>query len=152
MRRSELALHRHGELAEAILATISLPILAPPRMIDGRALIDGSLLDNLPIAPMAATGEGPVVAVDVKPRRTRTPGERRRSKSGPPLGETIARVLQLATTDTTNATERHADAVIRAGVEGVGLLEFHQIDVAREAGREAARKALERGLLSRISS
>lgn len=150
LRRSELVIHRHGSLAEAILASISLPILAPPRILDGRALIDGSLLDNLPVAPMAQSGEGPVIAIDVKPRRSRSPGERRRSKSGPPLGETIARVLQLATADTTEATERHADIVIRPGVEGVGLLEFHQIDAAREAGRAAARRALERGVLSRL--
>jgi CRP-like cAMP-binding protein len=29
--------------------------------------------------------------------------------------------------------------------EGVGLLEFHQLDVAREAGRVAAREVLEAG-------
>jgi EmrB/QacA subfamily drug resistance transporter len=150
LRRSELAIHRHGSLAEAVLASISLPILAPPRILDGRALIDGSLLDNLPIEPMTRNGEGPVIAVDVKPRRSRSPSERRRSKSAPPLGETIARVLQLASADTTDAADRHADVVIRAGVEGVGLLEFHQIDVAREAGRQAAGKALDRGLLSRV--
>ncbi|HWF26263.1 MAG TPA: patatin-like phospholipase family protein, partial [Solirubrobacteraceae bacterium] len=150
LRRSELAIHRQGSLAEAVLASISLPILAPPRMLEGRALIDGSLLDNLPVEPMARSGEGPVIAVDVKPRRSRSPSERRRSKSAPPIGETIARVLQLASADTTDAADDHADVVIRAGVEGVGLLEFHQIDVAREAGRQAAGKALERGLLSRV--
>lgn len=53
-------------------------------------------------------------------------------------------MLQLATADTTGA-DRHADLVIRAAVEGVGLLEFHQIDAAREAGRRAAWEALERG-------
>jgi hypothetical protein len=34
--------------------------------------------------------------------------------------------------------------VIRAHTEGVGLLEFDQLDTAREAGRAAAREALER--------
>ncbi|HWF25715.1 MAG TPA: DHA2 family efflux MFS transporter permease subunit [Solirubrobacteraceae bacterium] len=142
LRRSELVVHRYGSLAELVLASISLPILAPPRIHDGRALIDGSLLDNLPVAPMADTGEGPVIAVDVK-TRTKSGSRPRRSSSPPPLGETVARVLQLATTNTTDAAARHADFVIRVGVEGVGLLEFHQIDVAREAGRVAGREALE---------
>ena len=35
-----------------------------------------------------------------------------------------------------------ADVVIRPDSAGVGLLEFHQIDQAREAGRTAAREAL----------
>jgi NTE family protein len=33
--------------------------------------------------------------------------------------------------------------VITPRPDGVGLLEFHQLDAAREAGRAAARKALE---------
>ena len=150
VRRGELVVHRQGSLATAVLASISLPILAPPRVVDGRVLLDGSLLDNLPIAPMASTGEGPVIAVDIKSRAGRPGGADHRGESGrrrsrpaiPPLGETIARVLQLAAADTTAAAERHADFVITAAVEGVGLLEFHQIDAARDAGRRAARAAI----------
>ena len=40
------------------------------------------------------------------------------------------------------ATMTKADVVIRPDSAGVGLLEFHQIDQAREAGRTAAREAL----------
>jgi EmrB/QacA subfamily drug resistance transporter len=151
VRRSELVIHRDGSLAQAVTASISLPILAPPRVDNGHLLVDGSLLDNLPIAPLAASGEGPVIAVDIKPRVARA--VRPADAAGrmprpprtriPPLGETIGRVLQLAAADTTAAASRHADFVIRAGVEGVGLLEFHQIDAARQAGRRAALEALE---------
>jgi NTE family protein len=40
------------------------------------------------------------------------------------------------------ATLARADVVIRPDTRGVGLLEFHQIDHAREAGRTATREAL----------
>jgi hypothetical protein len=33
--------------------------------------------------------------------------------------------------------------LIKPRAEGVGLFEFHQLDAARDAGREAARDALE---------
>ena len=39
----------------------------------------------------------------------------------------------------------HADRTIKPRAEGAGLLEFHQLDVARESGRAAAREALEEG-------
>lgn len=39
-------------------------------------------------------------------------------------------------------TIAEADVMIRPGSRGVGLLEFHQIDQAREAGRTATREAL----------
>jgi predicted acylesterase/phospholipase RssA len=41
-------------------------------------------------------------------------------------------------------TSWHPDLVIEPRAVGVGLLEFHQIDAAREAGRVAAREAIER--------
>ena len=61
----------------------------------------------------------------------------------PRLGETLTRVLLLGSSKTSEAARRHADLTIEPRNDGVGLLEFHQIDRAREAGREAARSALE---------
>jgi predicted acylesterase/phospholipase RssA len=59
------------------------------------------------------------------------------------LGETLTRVLLLASSNTSGAARRHADLVINPRNEGVGLLEFHQLDRARDAGRRAAEAALE---------
>ena len=52
-------------------------------------------------------------------------------------------MLLLGSANTSEAARRHADLVIKPRAEGVALLEFHQIDAAREAGRAAAREALE---------
>ena len=51
-------------------------------------------------------------------------------------------MLLLGSANTSEAAYRHADLVISPRAPGVGLLEFHQIDEAREAGRAAARDAL----------
>jgi predicted acylesterase/phospholipase RssA len=53
-------------------------------------------------------------------------------------------VLLLGSENATEAARRHADVLIMPRAEGVGLLEFHQLDTAREARRVAAREALER--------
>ena len=80
-------------------------------------------------------------------RRDRRLAWAARTASGPTrvptLGETLARVLSLGSANTSEAARRHADLVIKPRAEGVGLLEFHQLDVAVEAGRVAARAALE---------
>jgi NTE family protein len=83
---------------------------------------------------MAESGEGPVIAVDVT-NRVETAGE-------PTLKETLWRTVTLGSIDTALAAQQHADLVIAPGDDGVGLLEFHQIDTMREAGRRAAREAL----------
>jgi NTE family protein len=45
--------------------------------------------------------------------------------------------------DTVAAAKRHADIVIQQSLEGIGMLDWSQLDQAREAGREATRAALE---------
>jgi NTE family protein len=53
-----------GRLMDAILATIALPGIFPPRMIDGLELVDGGTLDPVPVAPARTLAPRlPVVAV-----------------------------------------------------------------------------------------
>ncbi|MBV9046907.1 MAG: DHA2 family efflux MFS transporter permease subunit [Solirubrobacterales bacterium] len=149
LRSGQLVVKRSGPLWEGVGFSINIPIIGPPQVRGGDLLIDGSLVDNLPVRSMAELGEGPIIAVDVKAtfnrgddRRQRPVGREPRERI-PSLAETITRVLLLGSANTSEAARQHADLTIRPRAEGVGLLEFHQLDVAREAGRDAARSALE---------
>jgi NTE family protein len=155
LRNASLVIDRSGLLQLAVGSSMALPLIAPPQLRAGRVLIDGSLLDNLPLAPMSSTGEGPVLAVDIKggeasaqPERPGTAASERRDSArrgprAPSLPGTISRVALLSSSNTTEAARMHADHTIEVRVSGVGLLEFHQIDEARAAGRRAASDALE---------
>jgi NTE family protein len=151
LRSGRLEIARHGPLWEAVGLSICLPVIAPPQIRGHGLFVDGSLADNLPVKTMADMGEGPIIAVDVKAtfERSRSgPAVVRASGDRPPrppsLGETLTRVLLLGSENTSEAARRHADLLIKPRAEGVGLLEFHQLDAVREAGRAAAREALER--------
>jgi predicted acylesterase/phospholipase RssA len=52
----------------------------------------------------------------------------------------------LGSQNTAEAARRHADLVIKPRAQGVGLLEFHQLDTAREAAasRPARRSSARR--------
>jgi predicted acylesterase/phospholipase RssA/CRP-like cAMP-binding protein len=158
LRSGRFVLQRYGPLWETVGFSMCLPVIAPPQIRGRELFIDGSLVDNLPVGAMADLGEGPVIAVDVKAtfersakgRRGATDGQaerparqKRRAERPPGFGETLTRVLLLSSANTSDAARRHADLVINPRAEGVGLHEFTQIDAAREAGRAAARKALE---------
>ncbi len=52
-------------VADAVVASCALPGIVPPRIIDGRAYVDGAVVENLPVRLAAALGEGPVLAVNV---------------------------------------------------------------------------------------
>jgi predicted acylesterase/phospholipase RssA len=149
LRSGQLVVARSGPLWESVGFSISIPILGPPAVRGDNLFIDGSLVDNLPVAAMSDMGEGPIIAVDVKATFDRSsaghrPTDGRTGAERPPgLGETLTRVLLLGSANTSEAARRHADVVIRPRTDGVGLLEFHQLDTAREAGRVAARQALD---------
>ena len=144
LRSGRLEVARWGPLYEAIGFSLCLPIVAPPQVRGREMFIDGSLVDNLPVGLMAGLGEGPVIAVDVKASLGHAEGGRASAGTlrPPSLAETLTRVLLLGSANTSEAAYRHADVVISPRAPGVGLLEFHQIDEAREAGRAAARDAL----------
>ena len=78
----EAVVHRTGPVVDAVYPSLAIPGVFPPvATTDGRLLVDGGVLDNLPVETMAATGEGPVIAVDVTGRlrpfqRSRAPGVR----------------------------------------------------------------------------
>ncbi len=160
LKSAELVVVRSGLVGDAVGHSMALPVIGPPQLRDGRFVVDGSLVDNLPVATMAEMGEGPIIAVDVKASfkasaaangngngaSTNGNGHHHHEDGPrvPGLPETLTRVLLLASADTSAAARRHADLTITPRNDGVGLLEFHQLDAAREAGRVAAREALDR--------
>lgn len=56
---------QRGPVDEAIRASIAIPGIVAPHVLDGRLLADGGILDPLPIAPMAAVQADLTVAVSV---------------------------------------------------------------------------------------
>ena len=54
-----------GSLAQAMRATVSLPGVFPPVELDGRVLVDGGVMNNVPADVARSMGAGVVVAVNV---------------------------------------------------------------------------------------
>jgi NTE family protein len=156
----ELIVHRTGPMADAVYSSMALPGVYPPIPTgDGRLLVDGGVLDNLPVEAMARRAEGPIIAVDVSQRLGMVPPAARpglerlarrirllltgNERPMPPLRETIHWTIALGSNDTVAAGIRHADLVISPRVEGIGILDWKQLPRALEIGRQAAREAIE---------
>src|SRR5207244_8810853 len=124
----------------AVGASMRLPGLVPPLARDGRLLVDGGVLNNLPIDVMATTGEGPVIAIDAMDRRL----ERgRRAVQPPSITEVLARSAMLSSVRAAGAHRARAQLVIAPDVGAAGLLEFARLDGMVDAGRRAADAQLE---------
>ena len=139
---SRLVIHRRGSVTEAVGASMSIPGLVPPLSRSGRLLVDGGVLNNLPIDAMADSGEGPIVAVDVV-RRLEVSAE-----DEPPLPsimETLSRATVLGSVERAERNRELALLVITPEAQDIPLRDFRALDRAVEAGRAAARAALDAG-------
>ena len=73
LTQAEKVVHRQGLLVDAIRSSMSLPGILLPCYHDGDILVDGALLDNLPIDVMCSVFKGnKVIAVDVEPKKDLT--------------------------------------------------------------------------------
>lgn len=61
----EQLIFREGNLADVVCASMAVPGLFVPVEIGGRVLVDGGLVENVPISPLAKMGAGITVAVDL---------------------------------------------------------------------------------------
>jgi NTE family protein len=144
---SRLVIHRHGSVTEAVGASMSIPGLVPPLSRSGRLLVDGGVLNNLPIDAMADSGEGPIVAVDVV-RRLEAAAED--EPALPSIMETLSRATVLGSVERAERNRELALLVITPETQDIPLRDFRSLDRAVEAGRAAARAALDAGARDQI--
>jgi NTE family protein len=140
---SRLVVHRRGTVVSAVGASMSIPGVAPPVRRLGGLLVDGGVLNNLPVDHMAETGEGPVVAVDVI-RRLEAPREGEEPPL-PSITETLARATVLGSVERAERNRALARLLIAPDVQDVALREWSALERAVDAGRRAAEDALAGG-------
>ncbi len=128
----DLVILDHGSLAEAMRISMSIPGVFPPYHYQGRLLVDGGLVQNLPVETVKAMGAEVVIAVDVStPLRTRD----KLQNFIQVLDQTIAIHLIKAT----EQQAKLADLVIRPDLSAFASGDFKQAQGILEAGTEAAR-------------
>ncbi len=125
-----------GDLASALRASMAVPGLFAPVERDGRLLVDGGVVANLPVDAARAMGADIVIAVDLR--------EPLASRRRP---ESVAGVLSqsldaLARREVQRALEG-ADIVIRPDVGDWGMLDFQAGPELIERGLTAARSQAE---------
>jgi len=137
---SRTVVHRRGPLIEAVGASMSIPGLVPPLARGGKLLVDGGVLNNLPVDLMHDSHEGPVIAIDVV-RRVEFEDVSETPRL-PSIMETMTRATVLGSVERAERNRSLAALVISPDVQDVGLRQFGALDRAVAAGRAAAEAAL----------
>jgi NTE family protein len=120
----------HGSLAEAMRATMSLPGIFPPIEVEGRVLVDGGAMNNVPADVVRQMGADVVVAVNVGYM-----GDTRSvnySLLGL-MGQTVDVMMQA----NTRVAMRSADIVINPPLAGFGSLDWRRSEELAADGYRA---------------
>jgi NTE family protein len=75
-RTGELVVLRSGSLIDAVRASMSVPGLFVPPLVDGRQLVDGGLVQNLPLETVFEMGAEHAIGVRLAPEWDRRPAPR----------------------------------------------------------------------------
>ena len=142
---ARMVVHREGPLVEAVGSSMAIPGLAPPVSYGAQLLIDGGVLNNLPVDVMVAHEPGPVLAVDVMRRLDLDEVKKSSRQTLPTILEILARATVLGSVERAEASRALAQTVITPDVQEIALRDFRHLDRAVEAGRRAAEEALAAG-------
>ena len=155
---SEVVIHQAGFLSKALRATASLPGIAVPLVDQHNLLVDGGVLNNLPVDIMRELCGGSVIAVNVSPEKDLTveceqfpspwkvlwdrifPSQK--TINVPNILDLLMRATMVGSIHQTNAVKIAADLYLQPPVERFKLLDFKAFDEIVTAGYEYARKEL----------
>ncbi|UCF09638.1 MAG: patatin-like phospholipase family protein [Candidatus Bipolaricaulota bacterium] len=141
LETGEQVILREGSLGEAIAASTAVPGVFPPVSHDGRYLIDGGILDKIPVDVAIDLGAEAVVAVDTGAPLTR---EVHTSFDALLQSERItSRRLTALQLDLAAEQLGGRLLVIRPPIGWMTMFEFAQLPQAVAAGETAAREKLD---------
>jgi NTE family protein len=120
-----------GSLPRAMRATMSLPLIFPPVEADGRVLVDGGAMNNVPADVARAMGSDVVIAVNVGEIGDREAINRTLFGVA---GDTLDSMMRAST----RRAMASADLVITPVLKGFGSLDWRRSGELEEAGYQAA--------------
>jgi NTE family protein len=130
----EKVVFRDGPIADAVRASISIPGIFVPEKLNGRILVDGGVVDRVPVSVVKEMGADIVIAVDVS--------QVKRNAEISSIYDVIMQSIDIMQKELVSNREIASDAMIRPGVEMYSSRAFTNIDEIIAIGEIEARKQI----------
>lgn len=134
--KGERVVFTSGPVDLAVRASISIPGIFEPVEWEGKILVDGGVIDRIPIAAVREMGADLVIAVDVVPRFQEV-----QIRS---IFDVIAQTLGVMERQMLSQQMIETDVLIHPELSEIGPTAFHQVEECIRLGEEAARAHVER--------
>lgn len=122
-----------GPLARAIRASCAIPGVFQPVELQGRLLVDGGTVDNLPVAVAREKGADIVIAVDISQNVI--------NYNISNLVDVTLQAVHIMFSENVSQRRRDADVLISPAVGSVAMMDFTQKKRLMQAGIEAGQQA-----------
>jgi NTE family protein len=143
-----LHVHERGTLWKALRATCAIPGVLPPLFAHGQVLVDGGVIDNLPVGEMRKRLAGEIVAVDVAgnyrmeshmdetelPPWWRLLPEWFGTRKRPSIAQILLRSGMVNSVATLQRQRKQTKLLLKPMLPGIDLLEWREFDRAIELG------------------
>ncbi len=136
---------KSGNLAKAMRASMAVPGAFTPVRMDGMVLVDGGILNNIPVEVVKAMGADIIIAVDVGVTST----EKSAESDFHSLGSVVGRTYSLMQRPDQKKQLALADLVIAPDLPGLSASQFQRTKEIIPPGRKAAEQL--RGQLGQYS-
>ncbi|OWZ84182.1 patatin-like phospholipase family protein [Natranaerobius trueperi] len=132
-------IHTEGNLAEAIRASISIPGVFAPYKQDEMLLVDGAIVDRMPVSLCHSLGAEFIIAVDVSTQISEVEVNS--------IFDVIVQSMNIMQSELLKTNREECDLLIRPDVQSINPNHFSSAEKAIAAGEKAGRDiipALER--------
>ncbi len=151
-------IHREGKLWRALRASVALPGILPPVIHHGHLLVDGGVMNNLPVDVMReqAGGAGPIIAcditgeIDLQAQDSRA-GERpwwwlfgQRMRGHPSIISILMRSGTVGSEAQRRVVREQCDYLIEPPLHDIQLRDWKKFDKAIQEGYDTARACIEK--------
>lgn len=123
----------NGSLKDALRATMAIPWVFSPVILNGRILVDGGVLNNVPVEIVKDMGSDIVIAVNIA-----SPNKQLETVS---LDTILGKTIDTVVANNANQSLSKAQIVIAPSFEGLGLLQWNAVARYIELGYQAANQA-----------
>jgi NTE family protein len=125
---------KSGSITQAMKASSTVPGALEPIEIDGKLLIDGGIVNNMPVDVARKMGADIIIAVDIgSPLLVK-----KQINSTVDVLNQLSTILTITTTNNQKVLLEKSDILIRPDIDNLSTTDFSIMDIALEKGKKAA--------------
>jgi NTE family protein len=128
----EKVILKEGKIADAVMASTCIPGIFKPLEIGDKLLVDGGIVENVPMSPLQKMGADYIIAVDLHA------GYSQKKPEG--IVEVLLNTFNFAIMNVTKLQTEEADALIKPDLSSFNFVDADQTEDLVEEGYSEAKK------------